>query len=76
MIHLIRNFVLKAFSDPILFILTYKFTFLMYVFAIILSLYFTRNLCFSDRLYFVSKNFFFMCLVQLVRLLAYYLNHF
>ena len=74
MINLIIEFVSLAFSDPILFLSTYKFQFLMYFLNIIFGLYLTRNRCFSERVYFVSRNLFVMVLAQVVKLIAYYLN--
>ena len=67
---------LLAVSNPILFISLYKFVFLGYALNIIITLYFTRQLTISERLFAVLKNVLFLIIVQLIRLFAKYLNGF
>ena len=70
----LKNLLLSALSDFISFILLYKFIFLLYSFSIVLTVYFTKDLRFFQRFYAVLNNILFVFAIQMVRLLAPYLN--
>ena len=75
-INCIKNLLSLFLSNPLSFILLYKFIFLGYSINIAVALYVTKNLPVSQRFRTVSKTVFLIFAIQMIRLLACHLNSF